>query len=92
MFSDVLPQAEWYKLFEECDFNVVSYQTDPHVWTTSYLLRNKYACRPRKIVNFDDVESFDFVEELKRELNDVYEGGAEHNVWLVNSGVSTDIV
>lgn len=78
---------EWVELFESCDFNVVAYQTDPQLWTTTYLLRNKYSARANKLINFDDVETFDFVDRMKKELNEVYESGADHNVWLINSEV-----
>lgn len=90
--SDFLEHNEWVQLFESCDFNVVAYQTDPNLWTTTYLLRNKYETRPHKIVNIDDVESFEFVENMKTELGDVYDQGANHNVWLMNSGVSNKYI
>uniref|UniRef100_A0A0N5CAY3 Fatty acid synthase n=1 Tax=Strongyloides papillosus TaxID=174720 RepID=A0A0N5CAY3_STREA len=76
------------KVFEEANMMLVSYQTDPSMLTTMYVIR-RIPSEPRDpvVVNVDDVEKFEWIEDLKVKIEERLSEPDSKTIWLVSDKV-----
>jgi hypothetical protein len=83
-----MKHEQWMKVFEDCNFDVVVYQSDKSFMSTLYLLR----CRPTNpvdhaFIDVNDVEEFSWIEPLQQAIEDRLSKPDSHTIWLMDTQV-----
>uniref|UniRef100_A0A913I721 Fatty acid synthase n=1 Tax=Strongyloides stercoralis TaxID=6248 RepID=A0A913I721_STRER len=88
VFGAFYTHEKLIKLFEEAGVTISCYQTDPSMITTMYVLR-KIPIEPRDpvIVNVDDVENFEWIDDLKVKIEERLNEPDTKTIWLVSDKV-----